>query len=239
VLDQEGSATDRALPGTVALSDRLATFKRLYRWLNLTLVQQAVWPLLVLLAGAPADPIAGTPWDWYVLRLAAPAAAAVLAWVYLRQRPLGPSPEEVATARATGPAATQFRFALLGLPLMVAVARLAAGPLAEATKLILFGLADVAAYHLIHFGVVARSYPRPEQGRMAGLVLFGLSWGLRETMLVGVGAAGGSLAFAFAGGLVVGWIVAVASLALREWLGALPSAAAQWLVVYLVFGFVD
>src|SRR5918999_6256863 len=89
MLDQEGGAADRALPGTVALSERLTTFKRLYRWLNLTLVHQAVWPLLVILAEAPAASVAGTPLPWYLARLAAPAAAALLAVVYLRQPPVG------------------------------------------------------------------------------------------------------------------------------------------------------
>jgi hypothetical protein len=239
MLDQEGAATDRALPGPLALGERLTTFKRLYRWLNLTLVQQAVWPLLILLTDAPADPIEGTPWDWYLVRLAAPLAAAALALVYLRQRPLGAPPPEREVGRASGAVATQVRFALLGLPVMVLAARLIAGPVAEVVKLALFGLADVAAFHLIHFGVVVRSYPRPEQGRMAAIVLFGFSWAIRETMLVGTGAAGGSMPIAFAGGLVAGLIVAVTCLALRESLGALPAAAAHWLVVYLVIGFAD
>jgi hypothetical protein len=239
VLDQEGGATDRALPGTVVLSDRLATFKRVYRWLNLTLIQQGLWALLVLLAGAPAESVEGTPMPWYLARLAAPAAAALLAFVYLRQRPLGPLPVGGELGGQTGALATQARFALLVLPLMVVAARLVAGPAIPALKLALYGLADVAAFHLINFGVVARSYPRAEQGRTAAVFLFGLSWALRETMLVGVGVAGGSLAIAFLGGLIAGLVVALAALWLRERLGALPAAAAHWLVVYLILGFVD
>jgi hypothetical protein len=217
----------------------LTTFKRLYRWLNLTLVQQAVWPLLVLLTAAPAVPVEATPMPWYLARLAAPTAAALLALVYLWQPPANALHDLVVPLEPSGPLARQARFVLLGLPLMVALARLAAGPLAPTAKLLLFGLADVAALHAINFGVVARSYPRQDQGRAAAVLLFGLSWALRETLLVGVGAAGGSLAIAFAGGMVAGLVVAVACLALREWLGALPAAAAHWLVLYLILGFAD
>ena len=236
MLDQEGGAADRAVPGAVALSERLETFKRLYRWLNLTLIQQALWPLLVLLAGAPAASVERTPAPWYLARLAAPGAAAVLALVYLRQRPGGLSTSGGGD-QASGALAAQARFALLVLPVMVAAARVAVGPAGPALKLALYGLADVAAFHAINFGVVARSYPRAEQGRTAAVLLFGLSWALRETLLVGVGAAGGSLAIAFAGGLVAGVVVGAVSLGLRDRLGALPAAAAHWLVVYLILGF--
>lgn len=238
MLDQEGSAVDRAVPPPVVLSERLETFKRLYRWLNLTLIHQAIWPLLVLLAGAPAEPIEGTPSSWYLARVAVPVAAAILALVYLRQRPLGPAVSREADG-AGGALVTQARVALLALPVMVVAARVAVGPEEPALKLAVYGLADVAAFHLINFGVVPRSYPRADQGWMAGMFLFGLSWALRETLLVGVGVAGGSLAIAFAGGLVAGLIVAAACLALRDRLGALPAAAAHWLVVYLILGFVD
>ena len=238
MLDQEGGAADRAGAAPVVLSERLETFKRLYRWLNLTLIQQAVWPLLVLLAGAPADPVEGTPLSWYLARLAAPVAAAILAFVYLRQRPPGTA-APTAPDGVRGALVSQARFALLTLPLMVVVARVAVGPEVPAVKLAVYGLADVAAFHLINFGVVPRSYPRADQGWMAGVLLFGLSWALRETLLVGVGVAGGSMAIAFAGGLVAGLIVAAVCLGLRDRLGALPAAAAHWLVVYLILGFVD
>jgi hypothetical protein len=63
----------------MALGERLVSFKRFYRWLNLTLVQQALWPLLVLLTSARGDSPEGTPMPWYLARLGAPALAAALA----------------------------------------------------------------------------------------------------------------------------------------------------------------
>ena len=238
MVDQE-TAADRALPGGVELSERLRTFKRLYRWLNLTLIHQAVWPLLVILAGAPAKSVEATPMPWYLARLAAPTGAALLALFYLRQRPLAPVPVDSGVVRSRGALAAQARFVLLGLPLMLVTARLAVDPSGPTVKLLLFGVADVAAFHLIHFGVVARSYPRAEQGRIAAVLLFGLSWALREALLVGVGEAGGSLAIAFAGGLAIGLIVGGISLGLRERLGGLPAAAAHWLVIYGILGFAE
>lgn len=229
-------------------TDRIASFKRLYRWLNLTLVHHAPWPLLLLAAGAPATAPATTPWPWFAARLGAPAAAALLALVYLAQRPLGraattePSPSPVDAGSGRGPALRrQARVVLLGLPIMVGVARLVAGPALPAAKLLAFGAADVAAFHLIHFGVVARSFPDREQAQAVAVLLFGVSWGLREALLAGAGReAGAELPLAFAGGLAVGLAFAALARLLRRWPGGwLPAAATHWLLVYAVFGFVD
>ncbi len=245
--DQDGGGTDRAMPATAALGERLASFKRFYRWLNLTLVQQALWPLLVLTTAARGDAPEATPMPWYLARLGAPALAAVLAWVYLRQIPLGHDPDRSAATAlapegragvADGMLGTQLRLLALGLPLMLAVARLIATPSDATVKLLLFGAAQVIAFHLIHFGVVARSYPLPDQGRAAGIVLFGLSWAIQAALLTGTGAGSGSMPLAFAGGLVAGWAVGTGCLAVREGLGGFwPAAALHWFLVYLVIGF--
>jgi hypothetical protein len=233
----------------MALGERLVSFKRFYRWLNLTLVQQALWPLLVLLTSARGDSPEGTPMPWYLARLGAPALAAALAYVYLRQAPPGQdrgidlgqvlAPQGRAAAGG-GMVGSQARLLALGLPAMLAVARLVVTPSDATVKLLLFGAAQVLAFHLIHFGVVARSYAVPDQGRAAGVVLFGVSWAISTALLTGVGSGDGSMALAFAGGLVVGWAVGAACLAIREGLGGFwPAAAVQWFVVYLIFGFTD
>lgn len=239
-----------------ALGERLVAFKRFYRWLNLTLVQQGLWPLLVLLSSARGDAPEATPMPWFLARLAAPALAAGLALVYLRQTPLGgrgvgvgaagrganETPWGVLAPEGRSGAgsmwAAQLRLLALGLPLMLAAARLIATPGDATLKLLLFGAAQVAAFHLIHFGVVARSYPLADQGRAAGVVLFGCSWGISAALLTGAGGGDGSMALAFAGGLVVGWAVGAACLAVREGLGGFwPAAALHWFAVYLVAGF--
>lgn len=237
---------DAPMPATTAsgqlvLSERLATFRRLYRWLNLTLIHQGIWPLLILVFDAPAWSVARTPFPWYLARLGAPLAAALLAWLYLRQRPLeqgdaaSPAPPR---SEATSRLAEQARLFLVGVPLMVAVARLAVGPQEPVAKLIVFGLADVAAYHLIHFGVVVRSYRDPAYGTAVATLLFAVSWGLRDMALAALGPDAASLPLAFAGGFVAGLGVALLARAIRRWPGgALPAAAAHWLIVYLIVGF--
>jgi hypothetical protein len=45
-------------------NEGLSAFRRAYRWLNLTVVQHGVWPLLVVVLGAPAVPIALSPLPW-------------------------------------------------------------------------------------------------------------------------------------------------------------------------------
>jgi hypothetical protein len=236
--------------GQVVLSERLATFKRLCRWLNLTLVHQATWPLLLLLTSAPPGEPEETPLPWYLARLGAPVAATLAALLYLRLRPVeeapippGRHPDDTrSSGRASGRAhalAQQARFLLLGLPLMVAVARLVDGPVEPAAKLALFGLADVAAYHLIHFGVVVRSYQDWAHGMWVATLLFALSWGIHDALLTALGPSAASPALALLGGCVLGLVIALLSRAIRRWPGgALPAAAAHWLVIYLIFGFV-
>jgi hypothetical protein len=233
--------------GRLVLGERLAMFKRVYRWLNLTLVQQAIWPLLLLLTAAPWGKPQETPLDWYLARLGGPAAAALLALVYLGERPIeDPHPPRVprmpsaATpkSRRTPGLTAQARFVVLGLPVMLAVARLSAGPVAPAAKLMVFGLADVAAYHLIHFGVVARSYPDRAQGLTVATFLFAVSWGMHDALLTALGPPAASPGLAMLGGFVLGLAIALLSRALRRWPGGvLPAAAAHWFVIYLVFGF--
>jgi hypothetical protein len=231
--------------GQVVVSDKLATFRRVYRWLNLTLVQQATWPLLLLLTSAPGGTPEEIPMPWYLARLGAPLVAALLALFYLRERPLRQPGADVRGDEALGrpvqsPLATQARFLLLGLPLMVLAARLIAGSAGPVTKLALFGLADVAAYHLINFGVLARSFPQRDRGLAAAVLFFGLSWGLQSALLVSFGPESASPILAFFAGTAAGAAVALCCRAIWRWPGGLLTApATHWLVIYLIFGFVN
>lgn len=230
--------------------DRLSLFKRVYRWLNLTLVQSGSWPLLLALGWVPAGPVATTPMPVYLLRLAGPALAALLAWGYLRQRPEGVAlpPEDPPMPTGAGAGASALRvqaaWLLVGVAGMLAAARIVAGPAEPALKLVLFGIADVAAFQAIHFGVVRRSWPDPEAGAIAAVGLFAASFGLRQifaamtapaAMSAGAGVSPG---LAFGVGAVAGLLLALLSLGLRRWPGGwLPAAAAQLIVTYLALGF--
>ena len=106
-LDPDPERDDARRPVTgdwpLATGDsRLAAFKRLYRWLNLTLVHQATWPLLAVLFAAPTGSSAETPFPWYAGRLSGPALAAALALGYLAQRPPAPAGVPGTTAPAAG-----------------------------------------------------------------------------------------------------------------------------------------
>jgi hypothetical protein len=96
----------------------------------------------------------------------------------------------------------------------------------------------VAAYHLIHFGVVVRSYPDRAHGLWMATLLFAVSWGIHDALLTALGPSAASPALALVGGLVIGLAIALLSRALRRWPGgALPAAATHWLLIYLIFGF--
>jgi hypothetical protein len=126
---------------------------------------------------------------------------------------------------------------VVGVTVAVALLRLIQGPLLPVLKLEVFGLADVAAYQAINFGVAGRSLG-PGLGRALPIALFGLSWGMRDLFLAASTPAAESLVLTFAGGAAVGLLFGALSFALRRWPGGyLTASAAQFLVVYLVFGF--
>jgi hypothetical protein len=223
-----------------AFAERLSLFKRVYRWLNLTLIQLGTWPLLVALAVVPAVPLALTPMPWYLVRIGAPLLAALLAWGYLAQRPESlrnvthdpPMPQG-----DLSPLRQQVAYLLPGLALAFGFARVAMGPPDLALKLVLFGIADTAAYQMIHFGVVRRSWPDDESGNLAAVGFFTLSWAIREAIAAAATPAQESVWMAaFAGG-VIGLVIGGLSLLLRRWPGGwVPAASMQLILTTLAFG---
>jgi hypothetical protein len=223
-------------------NEGLAAFRRAYRWLNLTLVQHGVWPLLVVVFGAPAVQIALTPLPWYWARLAAPVLATLLALAYLTQRPEGlPSDMSLRTAEAGSERDRRLReqatILIVGVTAAVALLRLLQGPFMPVLKLEVFGLADVAAYQAINFGVAGRS-AASGAGQALPVALFGLSWGMRDLFLAAASPLAENLVLSFAGGAAIGLVFGTISFALRRWPGGYLSATAlQFLMVYLVLGF--
>jgi hypothetical protein len=220
----------------------LSAFRRAYRWFNLTLVQQGIWPLLVVVFGAPAAAIGLTPLPWYWARLGAPLLAALLAVAYLAQRPEGlASDVSNRTAGARSERDRRLReqvtVLIVGVAAAVALLRLMQGPLVPVLKLEVFGLADVAAYQAINFGVVARGLTKGFS-RAWPVVVFGLSWGLHDLFLAAASPAAVSLALTFVSGVAIGLAMGALSWLLRRWPGGhLSAGAIQFLVVYLVLGF--
>ena len=228
--------------GQLILSPKLANFRRLYRWLNLTLLHQAAYPLLFLLATAPSGKPDEIPMPWYLARLGAPLAATSVALLYLRQpvpgaekrAPLG------SIAGLSQPAlALQLRFLVVGLAVMLSGARLLAAHDASAVKLTLFGLADAAAFQSIHFGVVRRSFQDDHGGLSHAVILFAASWGLRDLMLAAAFSSSSSLTAAFFFGCVTGAIVALISRRLYRWPGGrFTPTLVQFILISLVIGFI-
>jgi hypothetical protein len=232
----------RAMADPSLANEGLSTFRRAYRWLNLTLVQQGVWPLLVVVFAAPAVPVALTPLPWYWARLAAPVLATLLALAYLAQRPQGlASDVALRTADATSERDRRLReqatILVIGVTTAVAILRMLQGPFIPVLKLEAFGLADTAAYQAINFGVAGRSVSVGASQALP-IALFGLSWGLRDLFLTAASPVTESLALSFAGGAALGLVVGAVSFGLRRWPGGyLTATALQFLLVYLVLGF--
>jgi hypothetical protein len=240
--EPDGQSAATTAGGQLSLSPRLANFRRLYRWLNLTLLQHAVYPLLFVLTSAPAGKPGDIPMPWYLAKLGPPLAAALLAWLYLRQPVPGAAVQRGFGSTADLPKpelARQLRFLAVGLAIMLSIVRLASIHDASALKLILFGLAEAAAFQLINFGVVRRSFHEDAGGLSHAVILFALSWGLRDLMLAAAGSSEASLPLAFLSGCVLGGIVALVCRVLYRWPGGLLTPAlVQFIVVTLIIGFV-
>jgi len=221
----------------------LGFLRKIYRWFDLTVIQHAVWPVLVALVAAPQVAVADTPWDWYLGRIAGPLLAFVLALGYIR-RAAGRGIASTAlpslhVPNAAGRIAQQARYLLIGLPLMVLLVRLLAGPVDEVLRIAVLGLFTAAAYHAISFWIVPLGFPAGSRGLDIGTMLFAVSWALGDMLRVGSSSTGGSLPLAFAAGLVVGLAVALACRGLRRWPGGtLAAPMTQWLVITLILGFI-
>jgi hypothetical protein len=203
--------------------------RRVTRWLNLTLLHQAVWPAVVLTAGSvmhrPASSSAGD----VLGMIAGPVIAALIAYWQIRLRLEEFPAEPIRTA-----VAEQVRFVILGLPVMVLLGRIISQDTDAVVKISVVGAVNVAAYHLIHFGVVRAFFPRPT----VITLLFGFSWAIHQVADALARDTGGSFLYHAVGGFSVGVIVAIAAQFLHRWPGGrLTAPAAHWLVIYLIFGF--
>lgn len=205
--------------------------RRLTRWFNLTLVQQAIWPVIVLLSGSVMQrPGASSAGDVLGMMLG-PLVAALLALHLTRSRGA-----ELPSPAIDTPVAVQVRMILIGLPAMVFAARMVTGSPDEVVKVTAVGLANVAAYHAIHFGVVRTSFGP----RFVPPLLFGISWAIHQVADALARDTGGSYVLHALGGFTVGAVVALGTMALHRWPGGRWTApAAHLLVIYLIFGFAE
>src|ERR671910_2853568 len=126
------SPSEPGIFGRALQGGSLQFLRKIYRWFNLTIVQHAIWPLLIAVFAAPQVDIQDTPWDWYIGRLAGPLLATLLALAYIR-RAAARGIEETAlpslrVPEVPGRIAQQMRYLLIGVPIMMLIGRLLAGP---------------------------------------------------------------------------------------------------------------
>lgn len=212
---------------------RKGWFKQVYRWLNLTILQQGLWPLLVIVLDAPAGPVGLTPMPWWLGRIGGPLLALLLAGAYLRQSPNArPNPDPAPKGWQM-----QLAVALPALAVMLAIGRLIQGPLEPSVKLIAVGVAEAMAFQLVNFGLVRRTWPDPDTAEIAGIGLFALSWGVQSLFLAGIAPSGPGLLVAMIGGSAIGLVVALLSAGVRRLGGGYWGAVAlQVILVTLVLG---
>jgi hypothetical protein len=217
---------DQPWPKVASPRDLLRRFNR---WLSLTLIQQAIWPAIVLVAGAVMHQPGESSIGDVLGMMAGPIVASLIAFSAIRD-----TLAEFPAPPVRSAVADQVRILLLGLPVMVLIGRLITGDLDATIKIAAVGLVNVAAYHLIHFGVARSLFPSP----YIVTVLFGLSWAIHQIADALARDIGGSFIYHAFAGFTVGVLVAVVSQVLHRWPGGrLTAPSAQWLVITLIFGF--
>jgi hypothetical protein len=203
--------------------------RRFNRWLSLTLIHQAVWPAIVLVTVSVLQRPGVSSFGDVLGMMAGPIIASLLAWRQIRDRL-----DQFPAPPVRSIVADQFRLVLLGLPVAVLVGRLLTEDGDAVVKIAAVGLVNVAAYHLIHFGVVPMLVP----SRYVITALFGLSWAVHQIADALARDTGGSFALHAIGGFTVGALVAILAQLLHRWPGGrLTAPAAQWLVITLIFAF--
>lgn len=224
-------------------SERGATVRTLYAWLNLTLLLVFAWPLLVVFFDAPSVTPADTPGDWFALRLAAPVLVTAIA---LRIWWASGAPRHVAVRAglrdlaASGQLWIQVTAFLAILTVVLAVVLLLSDPTAAA-KVLLLGLFEALAIQLIVPGYVKTTFEAleadPGRAFWICVALLALTFALRGTMVAAVEpdvapevVAGAAIALGLAGVLL-----GAAFVYLRDRTGSLlPGTLLAWLVLAIV-----
>lgn len=224
-------------------SERGATVRTLYAWLNLTLLLVFAWPLLVVFFDAPSVTPADTPGDWFALRLAAPVLVTAIA---LRIWWASGAPRHVAVRAglrdlaASGQLWIQVTAFLAILTVVLAVVLLLSDPTAAA-KVLLLGLFEALAIQLIVPGYVKTTFEAleadPGRAFWICVALLALTFALRGTMVAAVEpdvapevVAGAAIALGLAGVLL-----GAAFVYLRDRTGSLlPGFLLAWLVLAIV-----
>jgi hypothetical protein len=203
--------------------------RRITRWFNLTLVQQATWPVVVLLSGTVMQRPAQSSFGDVLGMMVGPLGAALLAVHFARSHG-----DNLPSPPVPGIAPEQVRLLILGLPFMLLIGRAITGSASEAIKVTAVGIASVAAFHAIHFGVV----PGLFKPRLVVPLLFGLSWAIHQIADALARDTGGSFLLHALSGFTLGLLVAGGSLVLHRWPGGIWTAPALHLtIIYLIFGF--
>jgi len=224
------NGTEAAVPETGArASGWRVKWRRFALWFNPTLIQNALWPVIAILAGFQLTSDALESWPRWIGGIVCTLIAIGLAVLLIRRNAI---PVAVPSVPGTIPA--NFRLIAFGLPIMVLVTRLLTQDVASTVRIALAGLLTAIAYQLINMRIGAFVFDR----QVAVIGVFAASWAIHQVAWSIARDASGSLAWVMVGGLTAGALVAIVSLIINRWPGGTWTATAlQWLLVTLVFGF--
>jgi hypothetical protein len=231
-----------------AIDVRSLTLRVLNLWLNVTLLYLLAWPLLNVVFDAPQETVAELPLGWFIVYLAPALAVLVLATRLWRVNQL-PS-EVVQPTRALallkfGGWRGQAVLFLVGLTLVTSVMLLLAAP-ADGAKVLINGLIRAAALQVLISGYVKTMLDQlgadPRRTYWFGVGMFAFTFAADTAVQAAVrqNASLDMLPIAFAAGTLLGLLLGLASLSLRDRTGSLaPALLLQLLMLTILPAFFD
>jgi hypothetical protein len=205
------------------------SWRRFALWFNPTLIQQALWPVIAIVSGHTLAEEARSDWfDWAGEMLCLLLALVlVLRTMHAYRYPFAAPP-------VGGHLAANARILIVGLSISVCAARLIAGSPVATARFVAAGLLIAVTSQLIHFGIALPTFQRT----MTVIILFGISWTIRQSAWTLATDSGDPLLFSALGGLTIGLGLGALSALFRRWPGGLYCAIGlQWLLMTLIFGY--
>ena len=227
---------------------RALTMRILNLWLNLTLLYLLAWPLLTVVFGAPQDTVDELPLGWFLVYLVPALAVLVLVARLWRVNKLPidlVQPRRALALLALGGWRGQVMLFLVGVTLVTAVLLFVASP-SDGTKVLVNGLLRAAALQLLIAGYVKTMLDRlgadPRRTFWFGVGMFAFTYAADTAIQAAVrqSASLDMLPIAFAAGALLGLLLGLASMSLRDRTGSLaPAVLLQLFLLTILPAFFD
>lgn len=229
-------------------SQRSTVLRAIYTWFNLTLLLIFGWPALIFFTDAPASQPRYMPNDWFIARLLITVLVLILVIRFWRSSGISGRVARFDNAMALFEGTwlrQQVPLFLLGTTVIL-VGLLLSSAFVPALRILTLGLAEALAAQALIAGYVKGILDELNMGSWKSFLiatgLFVATFALRSTVATGTQSGTGMelVLTALIAGAVLGIIVGVVSLTLRDRLDSLlPGILAHWLFLGIIPPFIE